>query len=325
MLLSPDQTRHLYEHAALHHYAVLAVNADSPAAVTDCLIAAAECGAPLIIETSLWQLTGHSYGAGDACLGLDRYLAELRLMATSQRFQSVPVVFHTDHIKGPETVRILEHAIRSGASSVSLDSSELEPRENISLVGGLCAYAETAGLPVTLEMEAGVDDGVTGLDETRALFGEVERRHPGRLALWAPGVGTRHGLDADLGGFSPEAVRQHQQLASDLAGRPIGIALHGSSGLSRGQLQDAVAAGVTKVNWSSESLLIRSLAARAYFAENGAALEKGASGFKAAAMDHGMQSFISQRYVPKVVERMQVLLGSSPLPVDFDSAGGNLE
>ncbi|HRX54445.1 MAG TPA: class II fructose-bisphosphate aldolase, partial [Verrucomicrobiales bacterium] len=79
MLLTPDQTRHLYEHAALHHYAVLAVNADSPAAVTDCLIAAAECGAPLVIETSLWQLTGHSYGAGDACLGLDRYLAELRL------------------------------------------------------------------------------------------------------------------------------------------------------------------------------------------------------------------------------------------------------
>lgn len=54
MLLSPEQTRALYQHAATTRYAVLAVNADSPAAIVDCLIAARECDAPIIIETSLW-------------------------------------------------------------------------------------------------------------------------------------------------------------------------------------------------------------------------------------------------------------------------------
>src|SRR6185369_6679997 len=49
-----------------------AVNADSHAAITDCLEAARECGAPIIIETSLWQLTGRSFGGGDAILGLAR-------------------------------------------------------------------------------------------------------------------------------------------------------------------------------------------------------------------------------------------------------------
>jgi hypothetical protein len=75
MLLSPEQTRSLYQHAATAGYAVLAVNADSPAAVVDCLIAARACDAPIIVETSLWQLTGHSFGVGDPCLGIDRFLA----------------------------------------------------------------------------------------------------------------------------------------------------------------------------------------------------------------------------------------------------------
>ena len=40
MLLRPEDTRRLYEHAIAHGYAILAVNADSPAAVVDCLLAA---------------------------------------------------------------------------------------------------------------------------------------------------------------------------------------------------------------------------------------------------------------------------------------------
>lgn len=311
MLLSPLQARRLYQHATLHHYAVLAVNADSPAATTDCLLAAQSCGAPVIIETSLWQLTGHSFGAGDPILGVDRYLADLRALADSPRFREVPVVFHTDHIKGPQTLDILRHAMEAGASSLSLDSSELSHAENVAMLGRLCEHARDSGLTATLEMEAGVDDGLTPLDDTHALFARVEAKHPGYLALWAPGVGTKHGLGNDLGGFSPETVRQHQELASGLAGCPIGIALHGSSGLTADQLRAAVAAGVTKVNWSSESLLIRSQAARAYYAQHDDRLEKGCPEFKAAAMDHGVQSFVSESYLPQVTARMRLLLGDA--------------
>ena len=309
MLLSPEQTRALYQHAATTRYAVLAVNADSPAAIVDCLIAARECDAPIIIETSLWQLTGHSFGAGDALLGIDRYLAELHTLASSDRFRDVPVVYHTDHIKGPATVGILTHAMRKRASSISLDSSAMSAQENIETVIRLCEIAALEGLPLTLEMEAGVDDGVTPLEETRSLFGEVERQMPGRLALWAPGVGTKHGLGNDLGGFSPDAIRAHRELASELAGRPIGIALHGSSGLTEEQLAAGVAAGVAKVNWSSESLLIRSEAAAAFFDQNRERLGKSHPDFKATAMDNGLQQSISAIYVPKVKARIESLNG----------------
>ena len=309
MLLSPEQTRALYQHAATTRYAVLAVNADSPAAIVDCLIAARECDAPIIIETSLWQLTGHSFGAGDALLGIDRYLAELHTLASSDRFRDVPVVYHTDHIKGPATVGILTHAMRKRASSISLDSSAMSAEENIETMIRLCEIAAQEGLPLTLEMEAGVDDGVTPLEETRSLFGKVERQMPGRLALWAPGVGTKHGLGNDLGGFSPDAIHAHRELASELAGRPIGIALHGSSGLTEEQLAAGVAAGVAKVNWSSESLLIRSEAAAAFFDQNRERLGKSHPDFKATAMDNGMQQSISAVYVPKVKARIESLNG----------------
>ena len=167
MLLSPAQTRQLFTHAIENRYAILAVNADSPAALMDCLLAAEQCEAPIIIETSLWQLTGHSFGAGCPFTGMDRYLSEIRAIANSDRFKNVPVAYHTDHIKGPETLAILEHAMKAGASSISLDSSDLSHEENIEHLNHLCQFADENRLPATLEMEAGVDDGVTELEEAR--------------------------------------------------------------------------------------------------------------------------------------------------------------
>src|SRR5690242_18051880 len=101
MLLNPTQARHLLAHALENRYAILAVNADSPAAINDCLEAARRCSAPITIEASLWQLTGHSFGMGDPLLGMARYLSHLEVLANSERYRAVPVLFHTDHIKGP--------------------------------------------------------------------------------------------------------------------------------------------------------------------------------------------------------------------------------
>jgi fructose/tagatose bisphosphate aldolase len=323
MLLSPAQARELFADALARRYAVLAVNADSPAAIIDCLEAAWQCGAPIIIETSLWQLKGHSFGAGDPILGLARYLAELNVLAGAKKYSDLPVILHTDHIKGPETRAILTAAIegvpvnfcevetRLRASTISLDSSDLSEDENIEMVCELCALADAKKEKVTFEMEAGVDDGLTESAVTQKLMGAVEKRCPGHIALWAPGVGTRHGLtEGGYPAFSADHVRAQQKLASQILGRPTGIALHGSSGLSDGSLQASVQAGVVKVNWSSESLLIRSHAARQYYAENGAKLDPKHPEFKVTAMDNGLQQFISRVYVDKVKQRLATLGGS---------------
>jgi fructose-bisphosphate aldolase class II len=318
MLLSPTQSRELLARAAREHFALLAVNADSPAAITDVLEAARICDAPVIIETSLWQLAGHSFGAGDPATGLARYLVQVAQLAASPRFAHLPVLLHTDHIKGPVTLPLLKSAIRGlptgigdsiiSPSTISLDSSALSAADNIATLLELCRESLSCGRPATLEMEAGVDDGVTPLEVARELVGSVEREAPGFIHLWAPGVGTRHGL-GDQKSFSPEAVRAHHKLASDIAGRPVGIALHGSSGLDADALRAAVQAGVTKVNWSSESLLIRSQAAREFYRQHEAQLQPGHPDWKNTAMDNGLQQWISERYVPRVVERIRTLRG----------------
>ena len=325
MLLTANQTRLLYERATVGHFAILAVNADSPAAVVDCLEAAKQTQAPIIIETSLWQLTGRSFGLGDPILGLARYLTDLAVLSNSERYKNTPVVFHTDHIKGPETLAILTAAIngiptnlsdqeqRVFASSLSLDSSELSAEENIEMMCTLCSTAEARSEKATLEMEAGVDKGVTPPSETKGIFGAVEERHPGHLALWAPGVGTQHGLD-DGNHIDSDAIQKHQELATEICSRPIGLALHGSSGLSNDALQAAVQAGTAKVNWSSESLLIRSSLAKRYFETHSEQLSRNHPDFKSTAMDNGLQSFIAEQYIPKVGERIEILGGKSKAP-----------
>lgn len=321
MLLDPVQTAALYRFAVERRFAILAVNADSHAALIDCLEAAQQCRAALIIETSLWQLNGRGFGGGDPILGLARYLADLAVLASAERYRDVPLVFHTDHIKGADTCRILAAAIRGlpvrhegaefrpRASSISLDSSELSEAENIAHARFLCQLAKEADLPLCLEMEAGVDDGVTPIELADRLLAPVESSHPGCLALWAPGVGTQHGLAEEGHAFSPEAVLRHRERASEICGRPIGLALHGSSGLPSEALEAGVRAGVAKVNWSSESLLIRGQATRDYVMGHQAEWEKEHPQWKATVMDNGLQSHIAKCYVPRVIERIRTLGG----------------
>lgn len=316
MLLSPTESRDLLARAARERFALLAVNADSPAAITDVLEAARICDAPVIIETSLWQLTGRSFGAGDAATGLARYLVQIAQLAASPRFAHLPVLLHTDHIKGPITLPLLKAAIRGlptgiadtvlSPSTISLDSSALSAGENIAALLELCRESEACGRAATLEMEAGVDDGITPPELARELLGSVEREAPGFIHLWAPGVGTRHGL-GDQRFFSPDAVRTHHELASEIAGRPVGIALHGSSGLDADALRAAVRAGVTKVNWSSESLLLRAQAAAEFYRTHAVQLQPGHPEWKHTAMDNGLQKFVSERYIPRVVDRIRTL------------------
>jgi len=314
MLLTPNQARQLLLHAVENRYAILAVNADSPAAIQDVLSTAAELNAPVIIETSLWQLQGHSFGAGDALLGVERYASTVAGLANATRFAAVPVILHTDHIKGPQTLEILRHAMTGvvpAYSSISVDSSEMSEQDNIATLCTLCQYAREAGCDVSLEMEAGVDDGLTPLDTADRLLEPVEKAHAGQLALWAPGVGTQHGLtDAGYPSFDETHVHAHAERAAKITGRPIGLALHGSSGLSTDALRRAVAVGVAKVNWSSESLLIRSIAARDYYQSHASELEKGHPRWKATAMDNGVQTYVSERYRPKVRERIELLGGA---------------
>jgi fructose-bisphosphate aldolase, class II len=324
MLLNPFQARTVLQHAKANQYAILAVNADSPAAINDCLEAAKSVNAPIMVETSLWQLTSHSFGMGDPWLGMKRFMTQLEIMTNDVRYADIPVFYHTDHIKGAQALPLLNDAVRGlemnmggssfklSPSSISLDSSELSEIENINAILELCRTAKASNRSITLEMEAGVDDGVTPLEVAERLIAPVEREFPGAIQLWAPGVGTIHGFsETGFPAFSSDAIQAHCDFVKNLTGREIGLALHGSSGLPDADLECAVQAGVVKVNWSSDSLHLRSHLAQDYYSEFGTQLEPGHAKFKSTAMDNGLQQFVSSSYVPKVAARIALLGGSN--------------
>ncbi|MEZ4827009.1 MAG: class II fructose-bisphosphate aldolase [Bacteroidia bacterium] len=323
MLLSPTLARKLLEQAYEKTFAILAVNADSHAAITDCLEAARQADAPVIIETSLWQIKGHSFGAGDPIMGVARYLADLMIIANSEKYRQVPVIYHTDHIKGPETTSILRAAIQGipvgfhdarlslTASTISLDASDMSEEENIAMMLSLCQMAQDAGVDVVLEMESAVDDRITPPEETEKLIGTVESSFPGKISLWAPGVGTQHGFTSDDGysGFRTQTIEDNIKLLHKITGRKIGIALHGSTGLPENKLRDASRCGVTKVNWSSESLYLRSMAAKKYYSEYADKFDRKHKDWKNTVMDNGVSAFVSREYIPLVAEKMTILGG----------------
>lgn len=328
MLLNPLQARELLVHALKNKYAILAANADSPSAIGDCLEAAGQCRAPIIIETSLWQLQGASFGRGDAVIGLARYLADLAVLAASERYANIPVIFHTDHIKGPDLKPVLSAAIRGvsinltrgegalTASTISLDASELSPEANIETICWLADCARSAGVAATFEMEDAVDDDYTTLETANRLVGSVESTFPGTVCLWAPALGTHHGLTQGGRAFDPDLARQHVENLKTLTGRDIGLALHGTSGLDERSLVDGIQAGVVKVNWSSELLHLRAKAGLAYYREKVAAVEPGKGDWKNTVMDNGPQSFMGEASIPVIADRIRLLGGEGRAP-DF--------
>ena len=319
MLLDPLQSRDLLAHALHNRYAVLAANADSPAAIGDCLEAALHCDAPIIIETSLWQLEGASFGRGDPVLGLARYLADLAVLAGSPRFARIPVILHTDHIKGPKLRPTLAAAIEGipvtlaggcshlTASTLSVDASDLSAETNIETLKWLASRAEASHRPVTFEMEDAVDDDYTSLDTANRLVGGVESAHPGTIHLWAPALGTHHGLTQGGRAFDPDLAHRHVENLRRLTGRDIGLALHGTSGLDEKSLLRGVQAGVIKVNWSSELLHLRAQAGLDYFTTRVASVQPGHGAWKETVMDNGLQRHLGAACLPAITARIRLL------------------
>ena len=280
MLLHPEQTRRLIAHAVENHYAVLAVQADSPAAISDVLLAAETGDAPVILEVTTSTLSGHGCGMGNPLLGVNRYLAEVEVLANSDRFRNVPVACQ---VNGSDGALLLKHAMQMGASSLRLDGSDLDAESHMDRVCDLCAIAIGYELSACLEIGVGRDEGLNAIEEARAVFGELETRFPDYLALWTPRCGA---------GITPDALGILHEMACEFAGRSIGLVLPDASGLPEEAWTDAIEAGVAKVNWGVELQRIRVHAARAFF------LEQTLPDLAVAARDHGWHAQVSRQVQP---------------------------
>jgi ketose-bisphosphate aldolase len=223
-------------------YALPAINVANLETTQGALRAAEASGSPLILQISPGAIAYAGYDA----------IRELALGEASRT--AAPVLVHLDHCREPDTVR---RALTDGFSSVMFDGSRLEYDENVRLTREIADEARLLG--VAVEAELGLIGGGedTTLTQARAATTTAEEAASFVAAtgidILAPAMGSLHRMPEESVELDVAIVRR----IAAACGRPL--ALHGGSGVRRSQLPALIAAGVVKVNISSQ--VSRALAA----------------------------------------------------------------
>jgi ketose-bisphosphate aldolase len=157
---------------------------------------------------------------------------------------ATPLAVHLDH--GP-SLDLVRQALRAGFTSLMFDGSTYPYERNMRET--MSAYAAAAEAQVALEAEL----GHVGGREPGVATSEMVLTDPAmaaqfvndtRVTSLAVSVGTAHGLAGDV---NVSLVRELR-----VATRGLPLVLHGGSGVRRRDLERAVAAGIRKVNISTE-------------------------------------------------------------------------
>ncbi|MFC3630087.1 ketose-bisphosphate aldolase [Paracoccus angustae] len=151
-------------------------------------------------------------------------------------------VIHLDHGSWDEVIE----AIRLGFTSVMYDGAHLPFEENIATTRKVVEIAHAFGIPVEAELgkipDAGQnvdwEDYYTDVEEARRFVAETG------VDYLAVSVGIVHGVIPNL----PEKPINIQRIREIKAATGIPLVLHGASGLTDREVQEAKAAGVHKFN-----------------------------------------------------------------------------
>lgn len=153
---------------------------------------------------------------------------------------SQPLSLHLDHA---ESIDLIKEALDLGFDSVMYDGSKLSYRENVTTskqVAELCRKYEA-----TIEVELGEVGGKDGVHAPGARTNPSEAKkfvEETGVDLLAVAVGTSHGQ------VTREAELDFQLIQELSANVRVPLVLHGSSGVSDGNLKRAVQSGMRKVN-----------------------------------------------------------------------------
>ena len=216
-------------------YAVGAFSVPDYLSMRAVVLAAAQAGAPVIVQTS--PRTVRFWG----CRALAAWARELA------EDSPVAVALHLDH--GRE-MDMISDCIAAGYTSVMIDASSDPFEENLDLTRRVIAIAQPVGVSVEAELGriGGVEDNRAGNDADTVLADpDQAARFCNELALdcLAPAVGTAHGE------YRREPDLDFDRL-EDIARRTaIPLALHGGTGLAQETLLRCIALGCAKINIST--------------------------------------------------------------------------
>lgn len=192
--------------------------------------------------------------------------ARLRIIQST-----VPVCLHLDHAASYEECM---NGIKLGFSSVMIDGSALPFEENAALTKRVIEAARPCGISVEAEIghvaggEGNDNDGNEVDVDAFTDPGEAQRfvRETGVDAL-AIAFGTVHGVYKGIPELKLELLDEIRRRVD------IPIVMHGGSGLSDEDFQNAVAHGVSKINFCTGLFLSATEAARKAIEEHGGRMQ----------------------------------------------------
>ena len=155
---------------------------------------------------------------------------------------SAEVVFHLDHGSWDEVMQ----AIRLGFNSIMYDAAHMPLDENIKSTRRVVEIAHSFGIPVEAELGKIPDadesvnwsDYYTDVEDARRFVAETG------VDTLAISVGIVHGVVPGRP-QEPISIERTKEIKAAVG---IPLVLHGASGLSEQEVQDAKAAGVCKFN-----------------------------------------------------------------------------
>ena len=269
-------TKEMFEKAYKGGYAIGAFNVNNMEIVQGIVDAAKEEQSPLILQVS----------AGARKYAKHIYL--IKLVEAALADTDLPIALHLDH---GDTFELCKDCIDGGFTSVMIDGSKYDFKENVALTKKVVEYAHAHGVVVEAELGrlAGVEDDVN-VSANDAIFTDPEQAaefvHLTGVDSLAIAIGTSHGaykfkgtpyLDFDrlekvgkllpdfpivLHGASsvlPEFVKKCNEFGGDIPG---------AQGVPEEMLRKAASMAVCKINIHTDLRLAMTATVREYLTKN---------------------------------------------------------
>lgn len=177
----------------------------------------------------------------------------LEAMAELVRFYCLTteqlVVLHLDHSKREETIC---RAIKAGFTSVMYDGSRKSIEENIRCTRYVADMAHYTGVSVEGELgymneeDGSGEGGLPSPQSYTRVDDAVLYARESQVDALAIAIGNAHGI------YKGMPVLAFDRLQSIAAALPLPLVLHGSSGIPKKALQEAIRRGIRKININTE-------------------------------------------------------------------------
>ena len=236
--------------AKANGYAVPAFNFDNLEMLKAIIESAEEAKAPVIVMASEGAIK---------YMGVEFTLA---IGKAARDSANVPVVFHLDHGTDLDVTKAF---IKGGVDSVMLDWSLKTIAENIAGTKKVVQWARAHGVEV--ESEIGhvggkEDDRDSKVNHFTSLAEAQTFTHAVDIDALAIAVGSQHGI------YKTAAKLQFDRISEISNALDVPLVLHGSSGISYNDVQQAIRCGISKVNIGTDIKIANAQAVREWLNTN---------------------------------------------------------